>query len=276
MDLRKLSVGLLLGATLSFQAAPANAVTPNEGFHQHLEFANHPIDGVPIPREARTILVTVKLHKYPGHLEWLRVSDYGTVKKSIPLTGPYSLGPCEDCQVTIPFTVDFSTWAVGRHEVRWSSNDNDALPGKRQYPTSRFQVCIASCLPKHDRTQTNFLGGGGWYEGHDYVTALLMSPQSTVVPGGKIIIRSQYARSKSLCVFVNPDFHHGSRGLQLQCWGSGTAERTLTLPSSLVAGDNLVILSDDGFEGGVLHLRISQPNYLETQTWWAETGLVLP
>jgi len=62
----------------------------------------------------------------------------------------------------------------------------------------------------------------------------------------------------------------------LQCWGSGTAERTLTLPSSLVAGDNLVILSDDGFEGGVLHLRISQPNYLETQTWWAETGLVLP
>jgi hypothetical protein len=263
------AVGLLLAFGL---LGTVQAATPNVGFHQHVAFTDHPVDGVPIPRAPRTIHGTIVLHNYTGHLDWFRVSDGSNVKQKINV----SLGPCTDCTLPFSFTVDFSSWSVGRHELRWSSNDNDALPGKRQYTTSRYQVCIVSCSPNVGGRAANFLGGGGWYEGNDYVIALLTSPRSTVAPGGTISLRSQYSRSKALCVYLNPNFHAGSSGTTLGCWGAGTSTRTLTLPSSLGTGDNVVIVSHDGKEAGVLHLKVNQPQYVESQAWWAQSGLVLP
>lgn len=265
--------GLMLLGIAS--VAPVNAAY-DVGAHEHVAIADHPVDGFPIPRAPHTFQVTLKLHDQPGKATSFRVSDYSHVVKTVAI----ALGPCTDCSMTFPFTVDFSTWAVGRHELRWTVNIPKNPDGNRQFVTSRAMVCIQSCSPNVSGRATPWLGGGGWYTGHDYVIALLLSPQSAVRPGGSVIIRSQYGSSTSLCAYLNPDFHHGSHGTILGCFGGGTAKRTLGL-SGVAPGDHLVIVASDGLEAGVLNLVVGDGSPratadLEFQDWWAKGGLSIP
>lgn len=266
-------LGVLLGLTLAlFIVAPVSAASPNVGSHIHVEISNDLVDGVPLPKAPYTFHIVIKAHDMQSTIKSFRIGDSSNVIKTVAV----SLGPCVDCTLPLNFTVDFTHWATGRHELRWTANINPTFDGKRHYNTSRDEVCIGACTPNLGGRAANWLGGGGWYTGHDYIIALLKSARSGLVPNGSIVVASQYSRSTSLCVFLNPNFHAGSHGLGLGCFGGGTANHTVGLPASLADGDNLVIVSSDGFEAGVLHVKVGVPEYLELQSWWAKTGLVLP
>lgn len=275
---------VLLAATLLaihgiFAVSTALAATPNVGSHIHVEIANHPADGFPIPRANYTFNVKVTLHDFAGKLDWFRVSDGSTVKQKINLV----LGPCADCSTTFPFTVNFGSWSQGRHELRWSANDNDADPAtggsQRQYNTSRSQVCLGSCSPNVSGRATPFQGGGSWYQGHDYATNYLLSPEASVRPGGSVVIRAAQDAT-NICAFVGPHFHDLDSGVKLGCW-TGQSNRTVTIPADTAVGTAFVVIAHDGFNAGVFRMLVGdgspRPVLLyEYQSWWAKTGLVFP
>ena len=256
----------------------ATAVTPDVGQHLHVEVANHPVDGFPIARAPYTFHVTLREHDNPGKTKYLRIDDGSTTRAKRTVV----MGPCTDCAVSFDWTVDFSGWSIGRHELRWHLDEEDADPAtansQRQYTTSRVQVCIASCSPNVGGRASNWHGGGSWYTGPGYVVALMLSPDANLRPGGSIVIRSQYSNAKA-CAYLNPAFHAGSHGLLLGCGSTGTATKTIAIPASAACGDKLVIAALGSQEAGVLDLRLcsSGPTaYAGFQSWWSTGGLTLP
>lgn len=263
------------------------AATPNVGAHIHVEVANHPTDRHPIPRAPWTFQVKVILHDQPGMVRYLRVDDSSTPRKKIAL----ALGPCSDCDSGVfPFTIDFSSWSVGRHELRWHA-DVLAPGSKRQFTTSRSQVCIQACSPNRSGRATPFNGGGGWYTNNEYATGHMLSPETSVRPGGSIIWQAAQD-AVNACAFLNPDFHHGSSGTNLGCW-SGQANHTVLIPASAQPGDRLVLYASDGSSdgssggssggsnAGLLRLLVGDGTdrataTYEYQSWWAKDKLVLP
>jgi hypothetical protein len=249
---------------------------PNVGQHIHVEVANHPVDGHPIPRAPWTFQVTVKLHNQTGKATYLRIDDSSTTRVKVPL----NLGPCADCQVSFPLTVDFSQWPVGRRELRWHVDVPHNADGNRQFTTARDQVCNGSCSPNGpDGRPTPFNGGGSWYLSQ-YATVYDLSPDTQLRPGGSITFRAAQSASRA-CAFLNPDFHNGSSGTVLGCW-SDTSKHAVTIPASAVAGDRLVLFASqaDG-NAGLIRLLVgtgadrATTDY-EFQSWWAKGGVVLP
>lgn len=266
-------IAFFVGAYLmGLLAASASAATPNVGQHIHVEVANHPVDGYPIARGNYTFQVTVRLHAYPAKTQYIRIDDSSTTRAKRTVT----LGPCSDCSTSFSWTVDFSGWSVGRHELRWHVDSKDADPNtadtQRQFTTSRQQVCVQSCSPNVGGRASNWHGGGSWYTGPGYVVALFLSPESSLRAGKTVSIRSQYSGATA-CAYLNPDFHHGSHGTALGC---GTS---VTIPSSAQPGDRFVIVAKGSQEAGVFEARIgaSGPTtFFGAQSWWAKSGLVLP
>lgn len=250
----------------------------NVGSHIHTLIENHPSDGFPIPRQPYTFRVTVKAHDNPGIINKFTLSDFATNKKTIPL----SLGACDDCSVSFDFVVDFSTWSAGRHELRWTAHEKDQdllMAGDQsQFTTSRSQICLESNLPNRSGRPTPYQGAGGWYKGHGYATALLLSPETSLRPGGEVIVRA-WQDANRVCAYLNPDFHAHNSGVNLGCW-NGRKNHTVVIPTTANVGDKLVIVADDGFNAGVLRVFIGDGtprlvmNY-EYQSWWAKEGFVL-
>lgn len=259
-----------LAATL-FGANTVAAGAPNVGSHIHIEIPGHPTDGHPIPRVLTTLYPTIRLHDQAAKTRWLRLDDSSTPRLQTPLV----LGPCADCSVTIPFSIDFGSWSVGRHELRWHVDISPTAEGKRQYTTSRAEICLESCSPNNvDKRPTPFLGGGSWYTGPGYVVALLKSDLSAVHPGATVAIASQYGGATA-CAYLNPDFHHGSHGRALGCGSAAT------IPFDAAVGDKFVIVAAGRQEAGVLELRVNDGSdqataFLGAQSWWLSSGLVLP
>jgi hypothetical protein len=271
--LAALVVVLALAGALSPVAVAAE---PNVGQHIHVEVSNHPVDGFPIPRGPWTFQVTVKLHDQTGRATYLRLDDGpGTVR----LTKSISLGPCDDCTLSFPLTVDFSTWPAGRREIRWHVDVPNNSEGNRQFTTSRSQICNGSCSPNGpDGRPTPFNGGGSWYEGNDYSTVYLLSNESNVRPGGTIVVRAAQDANRA-CAFLNPDFHNLNAGSWSECW-SGTSNHSLTIPASANVGDKLALYASDGNNAGLLVTRLGSGSVAtrtyEYQSWWATDGIVLP
>jgi tartrate-resistant acid phosphatase type 5 len=255
------------------------AATPNVGGHIHVQISNHPADGFPIPRKPYTFHVVLKAHNNTGKITSFFVQDWSTNKENIAV----SLGPCVDCSVAFDFTVDFSKWSVGRHELRWHANepDQDAeLAGsQQQFTTSRSQICLESCSPNVSGRATPFQGSGAWYQDHDYATIYLLSNEINVRPGGSIIVRAAQ-NATGACVFLNPDFHNLSSGKTLGCW-SDKNNHTINIPSNAKVGDKLVLYASDGFNAGIFRINLGDGTprsvlLYEYQAWWAKTGLELP
>lgn len=273
---------LFVIAALLFAYAATPVAAAGVGQHIHVEVGNHPADKFPIARGPYTFHVTLKLHNFPARLRYLRVDDGSTTRASltIPSTTIPAMGPCADCSQSFNWTVNFSSWSVGRHEIRWHADSQDSDPGttgtQRQYTTSRQQICIVSCTPSY-RSQTNFSGGGSWYTGPEYVVALLLSPMTSVKPGGSVVIRSQYSNA-FVCGFLNPDFHHGSNGTPLGCGSKGTSNKTITIPSTASPGDRLVVVANGGKEAGVYAVNLGDGSPratlpLQFQSWWNLAGI---
>jgi hypothetical protein len=272
---RRLLAVLAAGALFT-GPSPVEAASYDVGAHLHVAVLNEPADGHPIARAPYTFHLVLKVHDQIGATSYLRIDDSSTTRAKIALVLP----AVADLTYAFDWTVDFSGWSVGRHELRWHLDVPHNSQGNRQYTTSRAEVCIGSCSPNVGGRATPWLGGGGWYTGPAYVVALLLSPLSAVHPGGSIVIRSQYGVATSLCAYRNPNFHVGDHGTVLGCFGGGTSNRTVSLAGTAV-GDDLVIVSRNANEAGVLHVKVGDGSdpatfYLEVQDWWSRTGLVLP
>ncbi len=271
--MKRLTVLLAVLALLPFTPS-AVAASPNVGQHIHVEIASFPVDGVVIPRAPYTFQVTLRAHDQTGTVTSFRVSDYSTVKRTVKV----ALGPCADCSVTFPFTVDFAKWSCGRHELRWTANVPDNDEGKRQFTTSRAFVTLAGCSTDRTGRKGWFGGGGGWYEGNDYAIAVLLSPDSTIRPGGTISVRVQSSADRG-CVFLNPDFHHGSHGTQLRCW-TGQGAQSVAIPASAAVGDRLLLYASDGQNAGLAGFTLGTGSRttapVQWQAWWRREGIVLP
>jgi hypothetical protein len=275
--MKKAILASLAAAALLGLGVPGTtlAATPNIGAHIHVEVANHPTDRHPIPRAPWTFQVKVILHDQPGMVRYLRVDDSSTPRNRIAL----ALGPCSDCDSGVfPFTIDFSGWSVGRHELRWHADLTNG--DKRQFTTSRSQVCIQACSPNRSGRATPFNGGGGWYTDNEYAVGFMLSPETSVRPGGRIIW--QAAQDGDACAFLNPDFHHGSSGTNLGCWSvQANQNHTVLIPASAQPGDRLVLYASDGANAGLLRLLVGDGTdrataTYEYQSWWTATELVLP
>jgi hypothetical protein len=276
-DWRFVALFGVMALLFGLAASPVSAATVNVGQHIHVEIANHPVDTTTVPRAPYTFNVTLRAHDQTGRITSFRVSDYSTVKKTVSK----SLGPCSDCATSFAFTVDFSSWSCGRHELRWTANVPDNDEGKRQFTTSRSFIMLAGCTTdRTGRPSSWHAGGGSWYEGRDYSVAIRLSPDTTVKPGGTVQVRIQSSATRG-CMFLNPAFHDGSHGTQLgSCW-TGTGSVSRVIPSTARVGDKLVIFATDGKNAGLLEERLGDGSKRSTafhgqQSWWASTGLVLP
>jgi hypothetical protein len=274
---RRLLAVLAAGALLTGAVGVTQAASYDVGAHLHVGVLNEPADGHPIARAPYTFHLMLKVHDQIGATSYLRIDDSSTTRAKIALVLP----AVADLTYAFDWTVDFSGWSVGRHELRWHLDVPHNSQGNRQFTTSRAEVCIGSCSPNVGGRATPWLGGGGWYTSNTYVTAILDSPLTSVTPGGTITIHSQYSRSKVLCAYLNANFHVGDHGTILACFGAGTGKHAVAIPASANVGDGLLILSHDGNEGGVLKLLLGdgsdRATYdLEINSWWSKTGLVLP
>jgi hypothetical protein len=279
LDDRLFVVLFSLAALLFGLAGPVRAATLVVGHHVHDEIANLPNKGVSIPRAPYTFQVTLRGHDLTGRITSYRVSDYSTVKKTVPV----SLGPCSDCSTSFAFTVDFSGWSCGEHELRFTANAPTNDEGKRQFTTSRQYVTLAGCSTnRHGRSSSWYGGGGGWYTGTDYAIGIQQSPDSTIKPGGvtKWRVQSNAARG---CLFLNPNAHAGSMGTKVgECWtGQGTVTRTI--PSSAQPGDKLMLYAEDASKrhAGVFVQKLGDGSpratvWQERQDWFEQSGLVVP
>lgn len=265
-------------AALFGVAFPVKSATPNVGQHLHVEIANHPVDTYTIPKAPYTFQVTLRLHDNTGKVTSFRVSDYSTVKQ----TKSVSLGPCSDCSVSFPFTVDFASWSTGEHELRWTANIPTNGEGKRQFTTSRSYVRVGGSQNLHGRPDSWHAGGGGWYSGADYAIGVQLSPDTAIKPGGATSWRVQ-SNANWGCLYLNPSFHSGSHGTQIgSCW-TGTGSVSRTIPATAKAGDRLVQLAEDPSDRhiGVFEQRLGTGAARNTvfygwQDWWSASGLVVP
>lgn len=266
-------------------APPVRAL--EEGHHLHFQLDNAPAPGKVIPRADYTFTGRVLLHNQPGagsgkegKTNYIRVSDYSTVKQS----KTFVLGPCStECSAEFSFTVNFGSWTCGQHELRWTVNIPNTFEGKRQFTTSRQYVDLAGCTTKrHDRTNWYF-GGGGWYEGVDYAINVQRSPFSSVRPGGTVTYRVQSNANRG-CLFANPDAHNGTMGRQIgSCW-TGTGDVQRTIPSDLSLGTKIAQYAEDTtpskqHAGLAVHKLGDAADgfmWMEWQDWWNTAGLSVP
>jgi hypothetical protein len=269
---------VIIATLFALVGASVSAASPNVGQHIHVEVANHPVDGFPIAKGPYTFNVTVRLHDYPAKTQYIRIDDQMGVRFKRSLV----LGPCSDCSYSFSWTLDFAGFSTGKHELRWHVDSQDADPStsgtQRQFTTSRQQVCIVSCSPTY--RAANWHGGGSWYTGPEYVIALMISPDTSLKPGGSVTIRSQYSGAQA-CAFLNPAFHDGSHGTLLGCGASGTGTKSIAIPATASVGDKFVVVAKGSQEAGVLELRVGDgrahaTGFFGAQSWWAKSGLVLP
>jgi len=274
--LARIAIVALVAGLIGIVAPPVSAL--EEGSHLHVAIANHPAQGVAIARAPYTFRVTLIEHGGTGRITSFRVSDYSTVKKSVSV----SLGPCADCSTSFDFTVDFSAWSCGEHELRWTANVPETFEGKRQFTTSRSYVTLAGCTTNRHGRSGWFGGGGSWYEGVDYAIGIQGSPDTAIRPGAVTRWRVQSSANRG-CLFLNPRAHDGSIGTPVgPCW-SGQSWVTRTIPSTARPGDKLMLYAEGGggrHAGPSVQLlgdgSVRPTVWLEWQSWWRTAGLVVP
>lgn len=235
------------------------------GHHIHVGMCT-PLDGT-ILNGTVHFDVRIILHDQVGKVNWLRLSDRNGEIDRIDLTSK-NFGNCHDCTLWVPFDVNFSTWATGRHELRWTANvpdeQPDGLPGsdsgpQRMFQSTGWQYCVRACTPNLGDRPSHFITARGWYQLHEYANAALRSAVPTAPlkgvwaftfdakPGDGGLPTKEYG------VFIDPNFHAGLSGITVER-GTGEARLRSTSFDTRTLADGvhrLVIVSSDGNNAGV-------------------------
>lgn len=273
--MRKAILSFLAGAALLAGTVTASAATPDE--HQHVRITNHPVDGKPIPAAPYTFNLQLHVHDMRGVASSIRVSDGSTVKKKvgISLAGPTN-------SLALPFVVDFSTWAVGRHELRWTLNRAATTTLPRIYQSSAFNICVVSCTPnltsgRGSFPDAPFIEARGWQ--NDYANVRILTAVKNLRPGSQFVVQASNRAVAGECL-LNPNIHAGSRGLSIGRFT--TARTTITIPGGAAPGDKVVCHAHDATKtfAGVLAIVLpteADPAFvdIEAQGWWNPGGLVV-
>ena len=264
----------ILALAVAMVALPTVATASAEDEHIHVRATNHPVDGKPIPRAPYTFNLVIQTHEMPGTVTSVRVGDGSTVKqtKSISVTNATS-------PQTIPFTVDFSSWAVGRHELRWTANRPAANGLPRLYQSSGWEICIVSCVPDLTSGRGSFPGSPfiearGWHDGN-YANVRITTAVKNLRGGQDFYVRAANTATGGFCT-MNPNIHAGNLGTVL---GRFTTSSTrMTIPATFGPGDKLVCIGSRTQWAGVLAIVLpseADPAFvdIESQVWWNATGL---
>lgn len=269
---------LLIAAVLTFVGVTTAVLAAPNDEHMHTRVLNHPVDGRPIPRAPYTFKLVNQVHDMPGTATSIRVSDGSTVKKtvSINLPGPTNVQ-------NMDFVVDFSSWAVGRHELRWTLNrprktdSSGRLLWPRLYNSTGWMVCIESCTPnltsgRGSFPDAPFIEARGWQA--DYANVRILTAAKNLIPGAKFWVQAANTATTGEC-YADPNFHAGDRGTSL-----GRFSRTKTQLTIPLGTTKLVCQANQGTRSGVLAIVLptsADPATIdiETQVWWNSMGLVV-
>jgi hypothetical protein len=269
----------IVASVLLLLASVASAAGATNDEHMHTRILNHPVDGKPIPAAPYTFRIVNQVHDMPGTATSIRVADGSNVKKtvSISIVGPTAVAP------ELAFTVDFSSWAVGRHELRWTLNrpqktdSSGRVLWPRLYNSSGWEICIVSCTPnltsgRGSFPDSPFIEARGWQV--DYANVRILTAVKNLRAGSKFKVQAANTATTGEC-YSNPDIHNGSRGVPVGRFSRTVTE--LTIPSGTT---KLVCQANQGTRAGVLAIVLpatSDPATvdIETQVWWNSTGLVV-
>jgi len=197
-----------------------------------------------------TFRVGILTHEQIGRVTSFRVSDGSNVIKTVPV----SVGPGEDA-LPLTFSVDFSSWSTGRHELRWTANIPNNSEGNRQYQSTEWLLCVRSCSPNVSGRAFPDWGARGWYDdGHGYANAWIKNPLPLNINAPvsyKIGPGSGGQTTSYGLVTIDADMHHGNAGTVLRTC-SAACSGTVNIPSGLTPGwHKLSVISSDGENAGV-------------------------
>lgn len=196
-----------------------------------------------------TLAVKVTLHNATGAVKWVRACR----ESSNCQRWSMNLGPCADCSTTVYLPVKVGSWPTGRQELRLTANVSVNGEGKRQFQSTGWPVNVRATSPC-PRCAV-FWTARGWYPDHEYANAGLLSAPSALASGAAIKVRlgpgSGGDPTKLAGVYIDPDFHHGSKGIVVREW-SAAFTGSVTLPTLSAGPHRLTLVSSDGQNAGVL------------------------
>jgi PKD repeat protein len=169
-----------------------------------------PVDGV-VQFHVRNLL-----HGMPGTVKQFRLQIWNNGPDpalALPL-----VRSCEthDCTFWDSFTVDYAGRLPGRWEHRFTHNIEPNVFGQRQFTTTRWHICVRTCVGGTTEAYTRAAGAAGWYQGLDYANAYLDPDdyarlRAGVAPGVHRIKIKFDPGIGSLT--VDPDAHNGNPGI---------------------------------------------------------------
>jgi hypothetical protein len=128
----------------------------------------------------------------------------------------------------------------GRREARFTNNVPVSVHAHRFYQSAGWQTYVP-CLRGLRRTNyrsSDLMIARGYYESFDYVNVSLQgnwrasAMASTPVPDAWTVRVGTGAGSTSYAVYVDPDLHHGSKGIVVAEGLGGDATRSVTIDTS--------------------------------------------
>jgi hypothetical protein len=186
----------------------------------------------------------VLLHGATGQTNYIRVSDYRTVKVIDSLW----IGP-GNAEAWVPFDLDLSSWSSGRKEFRWTANIPITGDGVRQFNSTSWYACLRSC--SGGPRPFPWTESRGWYQGHDYMHARFLSVLPVQPIAGVWTFKVELLERGPGGVFVDPDFHNASEGIRVRRGGVYKGPVSVDTRTLSNGKHRLVLVSSDGKNAGV-------------------------
>jgi hypothetical protein len=128
----------------------------------------------------------------------------------------------------------------GRREARFTNNVPASMQGHRFYQSAGWQAYVPCLrgLRRADYRSSDVMIARGYYESFDYVNVALRgnwkasAMAATPVPNEWTVSVGTAAGSTSYAVYVDPDLHHGSKGIVVAEGLGGDATRSVTIDTS--------------------------------------------
>lgn len=200
--------------------------------------------------------ITVTLHNQTGAVTWVRACR----ESSYCQTFKMSLGPCADCSLSTTIPINVGAWPSGKQELRLTANIASNDEGNRQFQSTGWPLQIrngTSC----DRCAV-FWTARGWYEGRGYQNAEVESDPFAIRPGASVKVYmhpgSGGLATKFSGAYIDPDFHHGSKGIVLR-EVAGSFRGSVSIPALASGTHRLVVVASDGKNVGVLAVGFVVP-----------------
>jgi hypothetical protein len=208
------------------------------------------------------------LHNQPGTVNILRLQVWNNGSQpKYQQTVNWSCAT-NDCTRIFPFSLNTTGFAAGRYEVRMTLNVPKTPTGKRQYESTRWDICIRSCTPRV--SGQNRMGAAGWYTNSDYANVAINDVDGLRLMYGGPVSGTTTFRVKGdkplLNVAIDARAHGMDPGMVIYQGAGANAWRTITLDTTLLANGphRLFIRTDhkiaDGTSSGVFVLPFTVEN----------------